>query len=256
MLMILSPAKTFKTMTLESWNLSPHLLFTDKTKELVNQLQQYSKQELATLMKMSDTLAEINEERFKNFYQLNQQAMPAIHAFEGEAYKGLDSLTLDEEALQFSNESFRILSGLYGVLRPFDFINPYRLEMGLSWSGLHGKDLYTYWKGELTDYFLSELKETTGDQVLLNLASKEYSKAIDFKQIEKHYKVITVEFKERKGEAYKVIGMYAKRARGEMARYILMNQIHDMNGLKAFNEGGYVFNEDLSNEKTWIFTRD
>ena len=256
MLMILSPAKTFKTIELEPFNLSENLIFADKMKVLVEQLQQHSKQELASLMKMSEALAEINETRFKNFYRQKKQAMHAIHAFEGEAYKGLDSLTLDEEALEFSKQSFRILSGLYGVLRPFDAINPYRLEMGLSWSGVHGKDLYTYWKEELTVHFLSELKETKGDQVLLNLASKEYSKAINLKQLEKSYPVITVEFKERKGESYKVVGMYAKRARGEMARYILTNQIHEIEQVKAFNNGGYTFNSDLSNEKTWIFTRE
>ena len=121
---------------------------------------------------------------------------------------------------------------------------------------MHGKDLYTYWKEELTAHFLSELKETKGDQVLLNLASKEYSKAINLKQLEKSYPVITVEFKERKGESYKVVGMYAKRARGEMARYILTNQIHEIEQVKAFNNGGYTFNSDLSSEKTWIFTRE
>ena len=255
MLMILSPAKTFKNIDSEPLNLSDDLRFAAKTKVLIEQLQAYSVTELAHIMKMSEALGEVNAQRFIEFYDKKQQGMYAIHAFEGEAYKGLDSLTLDSEALEFSKQSFRILSGLYGVLRPFDVMNPYRLEMGLSWSGEHGKDLYQYWKDDLTAYFLTELGQTTGDQVLLNLASKEYSKALNFKQIEKSYPVITVEFKEKKGDAYKVVGMYAKRARGQMARYILMNQIHEVEKIKAFNVGGYTFNLELSTEKTWIFTR-
>ena len=255
MLMMLSQAKTFKTIELEPLDLSNELIFKNKTKQLVNQLQTYSVSELSTLMKISEALAEVNVTRFAQFYEKNQQGMYAIHAFEGEAYKGLDSLSLNQEALEFSKESLRILSGLYGVLKPFDVMNPYRLEMGLSWSGEHGKDLYQYWKEDLTVHFLNELSETKGDQVLLNLASKEYSKALNLKQIEKTYPVITIEFKEQKGEAFKVVGMYAKRARGQMARYILNHQIHEVEQVKAFNEGGYTFNPDLSTEKTWIFTR-
>lgn len=255
MLMILSPAKTFKEMKQDDLRLSDDLLFKVKTKQLIEQLQSYSSTELATLMKMSESLGEVNEQRFKGFYNQSMNGMYAIHAFEGEAYKGLDSLTLTHEALDFSKQSFRILSGLYGVLRPFDVMNAYRLEMGLSWSGSHGKDLYQYWKEDLTNYFLTELEQTTGDQVLLNLASKEYSKSIHLKQIEKKYPVITVEFKEQKGDSFRAVSMYAKRARGQMARYILMNQIDEVQKIKAFNEDGYMFNEDLSTAFTWIFTR-
>ncbi|MDE5978071.1 MAG: peroxide stress protein YaaA [Turicibacter sp.] len=255
MLMILSPAKTFKIIKESSLELSDDLIFKNKTKQLVEQLQSYSVTELANLMKMSEALAEVNQLRFSQFYEKTKQGMYAIHAFEGEAYKGLGSLSLTEQALKFSQESFRILSGLYGVLRPFDIMNPYRLEMGLSWSGEHGKDLYDYWKSDLTHYFLNELKETNGDQALINLASKEYSKSLNLKEIEKNYPVITIEFKEQKGEAFRVVGMYAKRARGQMARYILNHQLHQVEKLKAFNEGGYTFNETLSTEKTWIFTR-
>ena len=254
MLMILSPAKTFT-----SGENVPHtnfkaLLFHEKTAKLVEQLSSFSNEQLGSLMKMSEELATLNSARYRQFYSDELQALPSIYAFSGEAYKGLDALTLEQGALEFSNESLRILSGLYGVLHPFDAINPYRLEMGLKFSGEHGKNLYGYWKKEVTDYFLSALATTPGDQVLINLASTEYSKVVDFKQIKQQYGVLTIEFKEQKGESFRTVGMYAKRARGQMARYILTRKLHSVEELKQFNEEGYQFNEDLSTPTTWVFT--
>ena len=255
MLMILSPAKTFVTEEKVPRSVFKELLFHEKTAGLIQQLASLSTEELGTLMKVSEELSELNGERYRKFYVDDPQAIPAIHAFSGEAYKGLEAWTLNQEALDFSKESLRILSGLYGVLHPFDAINPYRLEMGLKFSGRHGKNLYEYWKEEITNYFLSELASTPGDQVLLNLASNEYSKVLDMKKIKQHYAILTIEFKEQKGELFKTVGMYAKRARGQMARYILTHRIHNVEQLKQFNEEGYQFNESLSTETVWVFTR-
>lgn len=253
--MILSPAKTFKEEGVSYSLLSQELTFKDKTKELINLLQTYSQEELGQLMKMSEALSEVNVKRFQRFYENVEQAILGIHAFEGEAYKGLDSLSLSDDELAFSANRLLILSGLYGAIKPFDHINPYRLEMATKLSNSKGKDLYAFWKEDLTTYLLEQLKSTTGDQVLINLASNEYSKALDLKRIAKEYPVITIEFKEQKGETFKVVGMYAKRARGMMVRYILKNKIETLEGLKNFSENGYYFNESISDEFKWVFTR-
>ena len=255
MLMILSPAKTFKEEGVSYSLLSQELIFKDKTKELVSILKNYSQEELGQLMKMSEALSEVNVKRFHRFYEEIEQAMLGIHAFEGEAYKGLDSLSLSEDELAFSDNRLLILSGLYGAIKPFDSINPYRLEMATKLSNSKGKDLYAFWKEDLTVYLLEQLKSSTGDQVLINLASNEYSKALDLKRIAKEYPVITIEFKEQKGETFKVVGMYAKRARGMMVRYILKNKIETLEALKNFSENGYNFNPTISDEFKWVFTR-
>ncbi len=255
MLMILSPAKTYKEENVSYSRFSSELPFHHKTKELVTQLQSYSIEELAQLMKMSQALGELNNQRFAQFYDDVEQALLGIHAFEGEAYKGLDSLSLSEEALQLAQQNLLILSGLYGVIHPFDWINPYRLEMATRLSNSAGKDLYAFWKGELTAYVMNQIGKSQGEKILLNLASTEYSKVLDLKQIRQSYPVITIEFRERKGDTYKVIGMYAKRARGMMARHILQNHIKTLEEVRGFNEAGYLYNEMLSSDQTWVFTR-
>lgn len=254
MIIILSPAKTYKE-EVNCSGLSPQLPFELKTKELVNKLQTYNVSELCTLMKMSEALGIVNLLRFETFYDAKAEAIEGIHAFDGEAFKGLDSLTLSKCGISYAKDHLRILSGLYGIIRPTDSINPYRLEMGTKLENSMGKDLYAFWKLALTDYMIEELAQTDGEKVLINLASKEYSKALDLKRIEKQFPVLTIEFKEQKDDTYKVVGMYAKRARGEMARFILENQIQKRDDLKLFNVGGYTYNEALSSEKSWIFTR-
>lgn len=255
MLMILSPAKTFKEDGVIYSKLSNELPFKDKTKELVTQLQAYSIEDLSLLMKMSESLSELNTKRFAKFYDNQEQALLGIHAFEGEAYKGLDSLSLSDEALQLAQYNLLILSGLYGIIHPFDWINPYRLEMATKLANSQGKDLYAFWKNELTAYIMNQIEKSEGEKVLLNLASKEYSKVLDLKQIKQSYPMISIEFKEQKENSYKVVGMYAKRARGMMVRHVLQNQIQTLEEIKHFNEDGYRFNEELSDNLTWVFTR-
>lgn len=256
MLAILSPAKTFLTPTDEKLKVYKPLLFHKETLALMEKLKSYNQEELAKLMKMSLELARVNEERNHNFENNElEEAYEAILYFYGEAFKGLDAETLSEEELCYIDEHVRILSGLYGVIRPLEPIKPYRLEMGTKLINDKGKDLYAYWKESLTDYFLKALSETSGDKALIQLASEEYSKVLDLKAIKKQYQVIQVSFKECKEGQYKIVGMYAKKARGRMIRYMAQHAIDTIEGLKQFNEEGYVFNEDLSDAGHFVYTR-
>lgn len=257
MLAILSPAKTFSMVEEGRLKSYKPLQFHEQTLELMRILQSYSQEELAKLMKMSLDLAKVNEQRNHTFEDTSvMQAYEAILYFYGEAYKGLDAQSLGQEELLYLNDHVRILSGLYGVIRPLECIKPYRLEMGTKLSNPKGKDLYKYWKEHLTKYFLQLLSETSGDKALIQLASEEYSKVLDLKVIQKHYPVIEISFKDYKNGQYKVVGMYAKKARGQMIRYITTKQIDQIDELKAFGEDGYRFNEILSTQNHFIFTRE
>ena len=256
MLAILSPAKTFSALDEVHLKTYKPLIFHEQSLELVKILKSYSREELASLMKMSLELAQVNEERNHTFEDLSlRQAYEAILYFYGEAFKGVDAVSLSPEGLAYMDEHVRILSGLYGVIKPLELIKPYRLEMGTKLINPKGRDLYSYWKTCVTEYFLSALETTSGDRVLINLASEEYSKVLDLKRISKQYPVIQVSFKEAKNGQYKVVGMYAKKARGQMIRYIARNQIEQVEALKAFNEDGYTFNEQLSDSIHFVYTR-
>lgn len=254
MISIISPAKIFKKIELKEEHKETETIFKEKTSELVNILKGYSASDLSKLMKMSQELGEINYKRYNDFYNDNDGHSGLIYFF-GEAFKGIEAESLTLKNIEFAQEKILILSGLYGVIRPLDKIKEYRLEMGTKLENPLGKNLYSYWKSEVTNYILNELKETSGDKVLLNLASDEYSKVLDIKKIREEYKVITVEFKEKKGDEYKVIGMYAKKARGKMVRYIVDNEIDLINDIKSFNEEGYKFNEELSLNDKYVFSR-
>lgn len=257
MLAILSPAKTFSVPEQEQLKVYKPLLFHEATLVLIQKLKSYSQEELAKLMKMSLDLAKVNEVRNHTFENKElKEAYEAILYFHGEAFKGLEAETLSDEALGYIDKNVRILSGLYGVIRPLEPIKPYRLEMGTKLINDKGKDLYAYWKETLTDYFLQALSETSGDKALIQLASEEYSKVLDLKRIRKQYKVIQISFKEHKEGQYKIVGMYAKKARGRMIRYMAEHAIDTIEGLKEFNEEGYVFNEVLSNAEHFVYTRE
>ncbi|MEG1703918.1 MAG: peroxide stress protein YaaA, partial [Niameybacter sp.] len=170
-------------------------------------------------------------------------------------YKGIEAEHLSDEAKNFIHEHICILSGLYGTIKPLECIKPYRLEMGTKLMNPVGKDLYAFWKEHLTQAVFKVLASTGGEQVLINLASDEYSKALNLKEISQTYPVIQVSFKEKKGDTYKVVGMYAKRARGRMVRYIGEGAIDTVEGIKRFDEEGYALNDDLSSETHLVFTR-
>lgn len=254
MKLILSPAKsidTIKTVQLKEFSVSP---FLPESSILVNKLRKFSVKKLQEMMHISTDLAELNYLRYKNWVlpeQPTDEIIPAVLAFNGEVYKGLDARSLTEEQSQNMQESVYILSGLYGVLKPMDLIFPYRLEMGTKWdiSSKH-KNLYAYWGKKIAAYLNKNMSEK---EVLINLASAEYFKAVD-KKIFKST-IITPVFKEFKNGEYKIVMMYAKHARGAMARYCIVNKIEDPEELKLYTVDGYSFDSNQSTENEWVFVR-
>jgi cytoplasmic iron level regulating protein YaaA (DUF328/UPF0246 family) len=201
-------------------------------------------------MSLSEKLSELNFDRFQKF-QLPftlKNAKQAILAFKGDVYNGINAPELSHEDLEFAQGKVRMLSGLYGVIRPLDLIQPYRLEMGTKLSNGKGSDLYDYWGSDISNV----LNEDESD-LIVNLASNEYFKAIDKNTLNAN--ILDIVFKEKKGDAYKVIGIYAKRARGLMVNYIIRNRLENPENLKEFSDEGYRFDQDLSSESSWVFLR-
>lgn len=254
MLAILGPAKTIDMTPLGIKAKATLPDFLDDSQIIIKQLRQYSVQELKSLMDISDKLAISTFKKiaeWKRDYQTNQ-GKQAILAFSGEVFNGLKAKTLNEKDLQFANQHIRILSGLYGVLRPLDSILPYRLEMGTRLENERGKSLYDFWK-QIIPGEISRLTEEEGEPVLINLASNEYFKSIrpqDFP-----HRVITPVFKEDDGNELRNVTIYAKKARGLMLRFIIKNKITDPEQLKAFDLEKYYFSEEMSTEDEWLFIR-
>ncbi|HCQ29057.1 MAG TPA: peroxide stress protein YaaA [Flavobacteriales bacterium] len=254
MLTFLSPAKSLN-FEIEVPQLDySQPLFKQETAKLVEQLKQLSAADIKNLMHVSDNIAQLNYERYKNFRNSFQlpYAKPAALVFTGEVYKGLHANDYTAEDWQFAQEHLRILSGLYGMLRPLDLIQPYRLEMGTKFSFNGYKNLYEYWKEKVTEEIKKELSKQE-NPVIINLASAEYFKVIDKKILDTE--IITPVFKDNKNGTYKTIMMYAKNARGKMASFIVKNKITNPEHLKAFDEDGYIFNKLLSGNSEWVFTR-
>ena len=219
---------------------------------LINNLRQKSVTDLQKLMKISPKLAQLNWQRFQDFSQkfTTDNAKPALLAFKGDVYTGIDTENYNNDDFAFAQQHLRILSGLYGALRPLDLIQPYRLEMGTRLLNERGKNLYQFWDTRISE----QLNQSAGlGQTLVNLASLEYFKAIKPKHL--NAKVYNIIFKENKAGTYKVIGIYAKRARGIMVDYIIKNRIDNPQTLQQFTESGYCFNPKLSNDTDWVFTR-
>lgn len=217
---------------------------------LIKDLKKLKSIEVQSLMNVSATIAELNTDRFNKWslpFSL-ENAKPAIHAFKGDVYTGMDASSLTEDELNFAQESLSILSGLYGLLRPFDLMQAYRLEMGTKFATKRGKNLYEFWGDKITEEINTREKDT-----LLNLASNEYFKAVNKKTLRAN--LITPVFKDEKNGVLKVISFFAKKARGMMARYIIQNHITNVEEIKNFNLGGYAFNQSLSTDKEWVFTR-
>lgn len=217
---------------------------------LIKDLKKLKSIEVQSLMNVSATIAELNTDRFNKWslpFSL-ENAKPAIHAFKGDVYTGMDASSLTEDELNFAQESLSILSGLYGLLRPFDLMQAYRLEMGTKFATKRGKNLYEFWGDKITEEINAREKDT-----LLNLASNEYFKAVNKKTLRAN--LITPVFKDEKNGVLKVISFFAKKARGMMARYIIQNHITNVEEIKNFNLGGYAFNQSLSTDKEWVFTR-
>ena len=253
MIVMLSPAKIFKDYDKDSLISYSPLTYHEQTLKLIERLQSYEVNELEKMMKVSTEIAQLNKKRYAYFMSKEPKGYYAADYLYGEAFKALDAPSLSEEAREFMKEHIYVLSGLYGCINALDVISPYRLEMGTKFSSVKNDTLYALWKPLLTEFMLNKLEQTTGEKVLINLASEEYSKAIDLKKIARTYPVITLHFKVKKNNQYKVVGMYAKKARGLMARAICKAQIQTVEELKQFSEEGYRYHEGLSTEADFVF---
>ncbi len=229
--------------------------FIDYAERLVIAIRRLTRADLARTMKLSDTLADLNYQRFKDFqtpFDLGNAKQAAL-VFNGDTYVGLDAATLSDDDLAFAQDHLRILSGLYGMLRPLDLIQPYRLEMGARFSPPRRVDLYDFWSARLTEALNATLS-AQADPVVINLASNEYFKAVKPKDLSA--RVITPAFKEIKNGEIRMLGMFAKQARGMMARFMIAKRLTTPEDLKSFDSGGYEFRPDLSEGDKWVFTRD
>jgi cytoplasmic iron level regulating protein YaaA (DUF328/UPF0246 family) len=252
MLTVISPAKTldFETTAITQKNSKP--VFSKQSKQLIEVMRNKSAKDLSKLMGISPKLAELNVERYRNFKHDSQHAKQAMLAFKGDVYIGLDAESYGERDFTFAQKNLRILSGLYGVLKPLDLIQPYRLEMGTKLKIESARSLYDFWGGCIGREIASEL-ESHRNKTLINLASNEYFKAIDPKLIPG--RLITPVFKDYSNGTYKILSFFAKKARGSMATFIVKNRITKPDDLRQFNDEGYVFNDSYSSEDKWVFTR-
>lgn len=255
MLAIISPAKTLDyESAVEKFDVfQPHL--TDYSAQLIEVCQSLSPTQIASLMSISDKLAGLNAARFAEWRKEHnlQNSRAAIYAFKGDVYTGLEVETLTREDVLFANEHLRMLSGLYGLLRPLDLMQPYRLEMGTKLANPKGKDLYAFWGDVITAEIQTALC-AQGDDILINLASDEYYKAVKPNKLKA--RIVKPVFLDNKDGKYKVISFYAKKARGLMCRYLIQQRVTEVEELKAFDLGGYWFDATTSTQDEWVFKRD
>ena len=254
MKIVISPAKSIDFKRVENSTIETIPSFLKETESLVVKLKKLSSKKIAKMMHLSTDLADLNYNRYQNWetpLQVSETIYPAISAFNGEVYKGFDVHSLTSEEITEAQDKLRILSGLYGLLKPMDLIYPYRLEMGTKWEVTpKTKNLYAFWDSKLAKALNEELEK---EEVLINLASTEYFKAVDLK-ILKH-RVITPHFKDFKNGELKIVMMYAKHQRGAMARYIIKNKLTNPEELKLYNQDGYSFDVNNSTENDWVFVR-
>ena len=254
MLMVISPAKTLDYESPLATETYTQPDFLDDACELIDQLKELEPHEVSNLMSISDKLGQLNAERFRTWHTpfTPENARQAALAFKGDVYTGLDAESFSEDDFAFAQSHLRMLSGLYGLLRPLDLMQPYRLEMGTKFENKRGKDLYAFWGNIITDELNRLLANDDG--VLVNLASNEYFKSVRKKALDA--RIVTPQFKDWKNGQYKMISFYAKKARGLMCRYAIQNRITQADDLKGFNLDGYYFSEDQSDNNNWVFLRD
>lgn len=254
MLMIISPAKTLDYESPLATETHTQPDFLDDACELIDQLKELEPHQVSNLMSISDKLGQLSAERFQSWHTpfTPDNARQAVLAFKGDVYTGLDAESFSSEDFSFAQKHLRILSGLYGLLKPLDLMQPYRLEMGTRFENTRGKDLYAFWGSKITDA-LNQLL-ASDDKVLVNLASNEYFKSVQKKHLDA--RLVTPQFKDWKNGQYKMISFYAKKARGLMCRYAIQNRITQADDLKGFNLDGYYFSEDQSDNNNWVFLRD
>ena len=255
MLAIISPAKTldFESAVKNFPVSQPH--FTDYSEQLIEVCRKLSPQDLSSLMSISDKLAGLNVARFAEWTKIHNEnnSRAALFAFKGDVYTGLDADSLSEDDVVFAQSHLRMLSGLYGLLKPLDLMQPYRLEMGTKLANPKGKDLYAFWGNVITQAVQQAIDEQ-GDNILINLASDEYYKSV--KENHLNAQIIKPVFLDNKNGKYKVISFYAKKARGLMCRYLIQNRLTEIEQLKEFDLGGYWFDSTSSTETEFVFKRD
>ena len=254
MLIFLSPAKSLDYDTPPHVSTYTEPAFLDRSATLIRQLRALSPADIANLMDLSDPLALLNFQRYADWSLpfTPQNAKQAVLAFDGDVYDGLSARTLSAADLDFAQQHVRILSGLYGILKPLDLMQPYRLEMGTKFKNEAGKDLYAFWGETLLNTINAEL-DTLARPVAVNLASEEYFKAAIGRKFKGE--LIQPVFEDWKGGKYKIISFYAKRARGLMTRYAVLNRLTAPEDLKGFDLDGYAFAPEASDEATWVFRR-
>ncbi|MEM6342219.1 MAG: peroxide stress protein YaaA [Bacteroidota bacterium] len=255
MLLIISPAKKLdlseESRLTEQYSLPAYL---EDSLELVGQLKERDEESIGKLMNISPQLSSLNYDRFQEFHTpfKPDNAKQALLTFKGDVYLSFDLEKYEEADFDFAQKHLRILSGLYGLLKPLDLIQAYRLEMGTRLKNQRGKNLYEFW-GDIIHKAVQEAMDSTADQTLVNLASNEYFKSVKAKSL--NGKVITPQFKDEKNGTFKTLFLYAKQARGAMCDYAIRERITDAEGLKNFTGMGYHYQENLSDENTWVFTR-
>ena len=254
MLLVVSPAKKLDFESPLATTRTSQATLLEQSEILIERCIKLSPDQIASLMKLSDKLAGLNAARFGEWSLpfTPENARQAVLAFNGDVYSGLDANTFSDDDFSFAQKHFRILSGLYGLLKPLDLIQAYRLEMGTKLDNVRGSNLYQFWGNIITDELNKALAEQ-GDDVLINLASNEYFKAVKKKSL--NATIITPQFKDWKNGQYKMISFFAKKARGLMARYIIQNKITAAEQLKKFDLAGYQYSSDLTQTNEWVFTR-
>tara|TARA_E500000331_G_scaffold307033_1_gene311700 strand:- start:620 stop:1384 length:765 start_codon:yes stop_codon:yes gene_type:complete len=254
MITLLSPSKKLNFKHQDAVSAFTQCDFIESAQELVNQAKNLTAQDLKDLMKISDSLANLNKERFNNWsLPFNQEnSKQAILAFDGGVYSGLEAHTFNQKDLDFAQDHLRILSGLYGVLKPLDLIQPYRLEMGIKFENAKGKNLYDFWSHEVTNNLNKNIKKHD-NKTIINCSSNEYFNVINQNDLEGN--ILNTVFKEYREGKLKFISFNAKKARGLLAKFVINNRIASKNDLKDFNLDNYKFDMSLSDESTFVFTR-
>ena len=255
MLIVLSPAKSLDLETPPTTKLVSQPAFLDQSALLIERLREFSPDQIGELMDLSDKLSSLNVGRYASWTTDTAEGRQAIMAFNGDVYEGLDAASLNATQLNYAQSRIRILSGLYGVLRPLDRMQPYRLEMGTSLANPRGKNLYAFWGDTVTQALNLQLRQLSRQKAdtLVNLASEEYFKVVRPQVLDAS--IVTPVFEDWKNGKYKIISFYAKRARGMMARYAALNKITNAEKLKAFDLGGYQYVPQDSDSGRWMFRR-
>lgn len=255
MLALISPAKTLDYETALPTDIYTQPRLLEQSQQLIDVCRKLSATEIASLMTVSEKIANLNVERFRDWnaeFDFSN-ARQALFAFKGDVYTGLDAYHLKDQDIDFAQQHLRMLSGLYGLLRPLDLMMPYRLEMGTKLKNSRGNNLYEFWGSIITDQINQDLAEIDA-KLLVNLASDEYYKSVNEKKI--RAEIIKPVFLDQKNGKYKVISFYAKKARGLMARYLIENKLSQVEQLKAFDSEGYYFDAESSSDKELVFKRD